>query len=114
MLGNTVCLDFTGLHKKGVYAYRILSNTSNRSPSPIEAPPPFFILNNVKISNLFFTPAGHRILNLLSCLFGLRSFAAFTFYKVCFLGVPYKIYSINIVDSTHYSVVLSVTGTRFL
>ncbi len=27
--------------------------------------------------------AGHRIPNLLSSLFGLRSFAAFTFYKVC-------------------------------
>ena len=57
---------------------------------------------------------GHRIPNLLSSLFGLSSFATFTFYKVWFLGVPFRIYSIDIVDFTHYSVVLSVTGTRFL
>ncbi len=36
------------------------------------------------------------------------------FMKCGFLSVPFKIYSINIVDSTNYSLVLSVTGTKFL
>ncbi len=31
---------------------------------------------------------GHRIPNLLSSLFGLRSFAAFAFYKVCNISTP--------------------------
>ncbi len=55
--------------------------------------------------------AGHRIPNL--CL-GAGVLLRFRFMKCGFLGVPFKIYSINIVDSTHYSVVLSVTLTRFL
>ncbi len=31
------------------------------------------------------------------------------FMKCGFLGVPFKIYSIDVVDSTHYSVVIAVS-----
>ncbi len=50
--------------------------------------------NKIPWKNLWMTTmihwAGHQIPNLLSSLFGIRSFAAFTFYKVWFLGVPFK------------------------
>ncbi len=50
---------------------------------------------------------GHRIPNLLSSLFGLRSFATFIFYKVCFFfAVPFRIYSIDIVSVKNAAVFL--------
>ncbi len=74
----------------------------------IKAPGP--VLPNLLV---FLSDIYTEFLNLLPSLFLFRSFATLQLLKCGLLGVPYRICAIDIVDSTHYTVLLSVPGTRF-